>query len=346
MACIKEEQATAATKDPHLKLVLRLIDCQVEDPEADELQWYFPAAITPDELQHHLDTISKYLEAPLDLEGKKASDLLRKKRVGRSRRGRVTRVSDDESAASSSDDELAHKKRRAKRKKEEVQYKSAEMIYDSDAELGDDEEFYKKEAELRRKAHEAADGNTAGPLMLKTGTKKRKRKPPVGGAVPDASTRKKSRNNENGDEDGVVDDRGSTPSASSHRSNSPVPRSNPRPRPRPRLRILPTSDRPSPPLTPGNASPSLTHKSSDSLMTVDDRRSSAPSLPSDVDDDVPAVTGSANLSDIEDEGSGRVLGGDRRPDDLSEDDERGVEEVRLTTQVGPRRRKVILSDSD
>jgi len=336
VAYVKEEQATAATKDPHLKLILRLIDCQLENPEADELQWYFPAAITPDELQHHLDIIAKYLESPLDLEGKKASDLLRKKR--RSKRRRVTRVSDDESGASSSDDELAHRKRRTKRKKEEIQYKSAEMIYDSDAELGDDEEFYKKEAELRQRAQEAAqEGGETGPLMLKTGTKKRKRKPLVGGAATAVvASRKKSRNNENKGEGRVADDRGSTPSASSHLSNSPVPQTRP-PRPRPRP-LVPTSDRPSSPLTSDNTSPSLVLKSHDSLTTVDDHRSSL----TDIDDDIHVTTSSVDLFHAEAEGSGRVLEEDGRPDALSEDDE----DVRLAVQVVPRRRQVILSDSD
>ncbi|KAF9516043.1 hypothetical protein BS47DRAFT_1443938 [Hydnum rufescens UP504] len=167
---VKEEYAEAATKDPHLRLVLRLVECFVKDPEADELEWYVPAAITPDILQEHLDVIARYLAEPVDLDGKKPSEMLQKKRARRTRRR--TRAASPSSSSDSSDDEAVPKKRKAKRRKEEVEYKSAEFI--DDALLGDDEEFYRKEEEIRRRAETVAE--TGGKSLMKaTGTKKRKR---------------------------------------------------------------------------------------------------------------------------------------------------------------------------
>jgi len=218
--------------------------------------------------------------------------------------------------------------------------------YKRDAELGDDDEFYKREAQLRQRTQEVAqEGNSAGSLMLKMGTKKRKRKPVVEATgAPNTSSRKKSRNNKNnngnGDEDGVAGGRVSTPPASSHLSSSPAPQ--PR-RPRPRPLAPPTSDRPSSPLTLDNTSPSPVYKSRESSMTVDDRHSST-SLHSDLDDDT--APRSVNLSDTQDEASNRLLEEDGQPNALSEGDDSGGEDVHLTMQVVSRRRQVILSDSD
>lgn len=54
--------------------------------DANELEWYIPAAVLPSDLQSCLNVISQFLENPLDLEGKKASQLLSKKRRRRLRR--------------------------------------------------------------------------------------------------------------------------------------------------------------------------------------------------------------------------------------------------------------------
>ena len=61
-------------------------------PDADELQWYIPASIRPSELQDCLTVINQFLENPLDLGGKKATQMLSRKARRRKRRA----VSDDE----------------------------------------------------------------------------------------------------------------------------------------------------------------------------------------------------------------------------------------------------------
>ena len=128
-----------------------------------------PAAILPSDLQISLNLINQFLESPLDLEGKKASQLLSKKR----RRAR-RRAPSNEPESDTEMDEEARPKRKERKKKEAVQYKSAQFIEDSDAELGDDDEFFQKEAALRaRTAIAAAEGRNAN--MKTAGTKKRKK---------------------------------------------------------------------------------------------------------------------------------------------------------------------------
>lgn len=137
--------------------------------DADELEWYVPAAILPSDLQISLNLVNQFLETPLDLEGKKPTQLLSKKTRRRARRREPS------SGPESEVDDEDQPKRKARKKKEEVQYKSAQFIEDSDAELGDDEEFFKKEAALRAKtALAAAEGINA--TMKPTGTKKRRKR--------------------------------------------------------------------------------------------------------------------------------------------------------------------------
>lgn len=62
--------------------------------DADELEWYVPAAVLPSGLQSSLNVINQFLETPIDLEGKKAAQMIRKKR--RSRRRRVSSASDND----------------------------------------------------------------------------------------------------------------------------------------------------------------------------------------------------------------------------------------------------------
>ncbi|KAF8513196.1 timeless protein-domain-containing protein [Gautieria morchelliformis] len=164
---VSDEQADAATKNPPFKLVCRLIKFCLLDDNADELEWYVPAAILPSDLQISFNLINQFLEKPLDLEGTKAAQLLRKKTRRRARR----REPSSEAESDAEDEDVP--KRKARRKKEEVHYKSAQFIEDSDAELGDDEEFFQREAALRaRTALAAAEGRSAN--MKSTGTKKRK----------------------------------------------------------------------------------------------------------------------------------------------------------------------------
>lgn len=142
-------------------------------PDADELEWYVPAAIFPEELQRSLNVINQFLENPLDLGGKKASQLLTKKN-SRRRRRRSPSVEGD-ALLSDSDGEV-HKKRKERKEKEKEVYKSAQFIEDSDVEYSiDDEAFWKKEKALREKtALLAAEGKST--TMRETGTKKRKKR--------------------------------------------------------------------------------------------------------------------------------------------------------------------------
>ncbi|KAG8920723.1 Topoisomerase 1-associated factor 1 [Tulasnella sp. 418] len=185
-----QDKADAATKNPHLKLVFRLVKFFVTEEDADELEWYVPAAVIPDELQRSLNVIEQFIKEPLDLKGKRAKEMLGKKRAagsrahgGRRRRRRGALGSGDEEGLSAidlddvDDDDEPRKKRK---KKEKEIYKSAQFIQDSDAELGDDDEFFEKERALREKTALAAveGGGTmgGGSNMAPTGTKKRKKK--------------------------------------------------------------------------------------------------------------------------------------------------------------------------
>ncbi|KZV75695.1 timeless-domain-containing protein [Peniophora sp. CONT] len=167
---INDDQAQAATRNPNLKLLLRLVHCYVQDEDADELDWYIPAGISVPELQTVLNVITQFQENPLDLKGQKPSQLLQKKRR---RRVRAPAASDGSGSDSDADLRAA---RRKKRKKEEKAYKSAEFVVDSDDEE-DDAAFFAREAALReRTARIAAESGhaMASGTMRKTGTKKRK----------------------------------------------------------------------------------------------------------------------------------------------------------------------------
>ncbi|KZT54478.1 timeless-domain-containing protein [Calocera cornea HHB12733] len=166
--CEKDGQQDAATKNPHLKLMFRLVKFQARDEVADPMEWYCPATILPSEMEESIKVIDHFLANPFDLDGKKATTLLKKKPKKRRRRNL-----DDEMAELFSDDEVP-RKRREKRNKEKQQYKSAQFIQDSDGDEEAEEAFFRKEAELRAKMAEVAEqtGNT----MRATGTKKRKKK--------------------------------------------------------------------------------------------------------------------------------------------------------------------------
>jgi replication fork protection complex subunit Tof1/Swi1 len=264
---VKEEQAEAATKDPYLKLVLRLIDCHVVEPgkfcvtgqfypvlkhtiDADELEWYFPAAVTPDDLQKHLDLIAGYLDEPVDLGGKAPAEAIQKKRAVRrgARRTRRSGIASSSDEAQNTDDDLLPKKRRIKRKKEEIEYKSAEFIDDSDIDFEADAEFLAKEEELRRRAEAAAELGKST-TMRATGTKKRKRGTKTQGKGPNLALqgaddqspaprttgtppRKRPRPSQRGSWD--EGDSGEIPPPPSSAAGSPSEESRPKPRPRPR----------------------------------------------------------------------------------------------------------------
>ncbi|GBE89890.1 Topoisomerase 1-associated factor 1 [Sparassis crispa] len=173
---VSDEEANAATKDPHLKLVFRLVKFFVLDENADELEWYIPAATLPSDMQRSLNVINQFLETPLDLGGKKAAQLLSKKR-----RRRRRRAPSPDSDGDQSDEIPKVKKRKEKKQKEKQQYKSAQFIEDSDVEPGDMEIFLEKEKALRERTALAAAASGLSGTMRPTGTKKRRRKTAEGG---------------------------------------------------------------------------------------------------------------------------------------------------------------------
>ncbi|KAF8909752.1 timeless protein-domain-containing protein [Gymnopilus junonius] len=241
-----DEHADAATKNPHLKLLFRLSKFYILDQDSDELEWYVPSAIRVAELQRTLNVINQFLETPIDLDGKRASSLLHKKRRRRRRRS----PSPDSDDALQSEDEPLRKKRKEKKKKEKEVYKSAQFIEDSDAEYGDMDGFLEREKLQREKASLAAASASLNrlPNMKSTGTKKRRRK---GG---ETSTSKKRKGNlstgpsddtgrspeDNLSDNGVEVDEESNIQAT--KADAPgSQQSNAMPRPRPRPPSLPPS---------------------------------------------------------------------------------------------------------
>jgi replication fork protection complex subunit Tof1/Swi1 len=99
---INDEHAEAATKNARFKLVLRLLGFLIQEEgvlrvsvvitffitgmrvDADELQWAVPAPIVPSILRERLDVVDQFLKNPIDLEGKRASEML----SGKTRRRR------------------------------------------------------------------------------------------------------------------------------------------------------------------------------------------------------------------------------------------------------------------
>jgi replication fork protection complex subunit Tof1/Swi1 len=199
------------------------------------LQWIVPAAILPSDLQSSFNVIDQFLQHPIDLDGKKASQLLSKK-PHRRRRRRSPSNSDVELI----DDDEPKRKRREKKKKEETQYKSAQFIEDSDAEYGDMEAFLEREKALRDKAVMAAAQSGKIGTMRATGTKKRRRK----GKDVEARKKVKVGNSENqsageSSADENVSDGEDHILGSMRRSRSSTPESQPAPRARPRPRPVP-----------------------------------------------------------------------------------------------------------
>ncbi|KDQ07544.1 hypothetical protein BOTBODRAFT_192367 [Botryobasidium botryosum FD-172 SS1] len=265
---VRDEEADAATNNPHFKLMLRLLNFVVLEDDADELEWLIPAKIPPSDLQSSLRVIEQFLETPIDLEGKRASEMLRKKPVRRRRQRAATPSSSssdaDEAAGEISsggadeDPETRAAKRKSKKKKRSSQntekqgeaktrkkkekqiYKSAQFIEDSDAEIGDDDVFFEKERALRREAELAAAGSGPSATMMGKGTKKRKKRAssPIA-SVRGGRKRQRGRKDDDGSESDSMAD---TPSGHPERAPSSVDGdaieviSTPKPRPRPRPR--------------------------------------------------------------------------------------------------------------
>jgi replication fork protection complex subunit Tof1/Swi1 len=206
------------------------------------LEWYVPSGIAISELERIHRVITQFLEAPIDLDGKKASQLLSKKRLRRRRRS-PSPASDDDDAVLSGDE--PRRKKKEKKKKEKEQYKSAQFIEDSDEEYGDMDAFLEKEKAQREKASLAAAGDAGArpPTMRATGTKKRRRK--ADGKKPPKSKKTKedheSRSPTSGDSDHIAD------VESGGSDVEVIERARPRPRPRPLTKRRTSSPPPSSP---------------------------------------------------------------------------------------------------
>lgn len=209
--------------------------------DLDETQWMVPAKLMPFDMQSQLNVINQFLESPIDLQGKKASELLKKK--PRKRRPRPPEV--DESG-----EPLAKKERK---KKEVQKYKSATMIEDSDADEDEWAAFFEREKKLAEKSALAAATSGTSGTMRATGTKKRKRK-----------EGKKKRRGSHGDTSDSeaksgsgLDEEPSTVRILQHGGVPSPPKepnslkpARPRPRPRKRLKASSPPQSSSPPLEP------------------------------------------------------------------------------------------------
>ena len=195
--------------------------------DLDETQWIVPAKIMPFDMQSQLNVINQFLESPIDLQGKKASELLKKK--PKKRRARPVEVDED-------GEPLAKK---ARKNKEEEMYKSATMIEDSDADEDEWAAFFERERKLAEKTALASIASGTSGTMKATGTKKRRR--------ADGKKRQKKR--------GASDTSGSEPEpdkepltmrapqqdGGSSPPKGATPEEPPRPRPRPRKRLRASS---------------------------------------------------------------------------------------------------------
>ncbi|KAF8558558.1 DUF757-domain-containing protein [Imleria badia] len=218
---INDEHAEAATKHARLKLVFRLLDFTILEEDAEELQWIVPAPIVPSVLRERLNVVDQFLKNPIDLEGKKASEMLSKKTRRRRRRRSPSLGSDVELP-----DDEPRRRKKEKKSKEEKKYKSAQFIEDSDEEYGDMEAFLEREKALREKTARAAAESGKIATMQATGTKKRRKKG-KGKDVVLSSAGEDVFSDDSDSEDEIVQ--------SLRRSRSPPPASKAKTRPKPRV---------------------------------------------------------------------------------------------------------------
>jgi len=196
----------------------------------------------PFDMQSHLNVINQFLESPIDLQGKKPSELLKKK--PRKRRPRPAEL--DENG-----EPLAKKERK---KKEEQKYKSATMIEDSDADEDEWAAFFEREKKLAEKTALASVTTGKSGTMRATGTKKRrrnegkKRRRGHGGNVMSESEAEKN-GSESDREPSITQISQQGGGASSAKESTSEEPARPRPRPRKRLRAS----------SPPSSSPPLEH---------------------------------------------------------------------------------------
>ncbi|KAJ7349333.1 timeless protein-domain-containing protein [Mycena albidolilacea] len=258
---LSDEEANAASRNPQLKLLWRLAKFTLmpEEPDTD-LEWFVGADIPPADLKRTLKVIDQFLLKPMDLDGKKASDLLTKPR--RTRRARSPTPDSDADDANASDgggnsDGDAPKKRKKRKEKEKEppkkpEFKSAQFIEDSDEEYGDIDAFLEKEKEKRDKmALEAAE--TGKTNAQPAGTKKRRKKEAPAGEG--TSKRKKKRTSSSTAAEGG--DGGAESEADVFGSRPVGAEERPRPRPKPKPRYKPRN------VEAGTSSPDTVPKSSE-----------------------------------------------------------------------------------
>ncbi|KAG8829293.1 Topoisomerase 1-associated factor 1 [Serendipita sp. 400] len=173
----KDGQAEAASRNQHLKLLFTLLGFEVVDKSTVALEWMCPATKLPAELQRSLNLINGFLLDPLELNGKKALQMISRPTKRKNRREAPV---EDEAVEEFPDDEDGERRRREraskraeKKDKEKQSIKSRQFIEDSDAEIGEDDAFFAAEAALRNRMAASAESGTA---TQSTGTKKRKKK--------------------------------------------------------------------------------------------------------------------------------------------------------------------------
>ncbi|KAI0657606.1 timeless-domain-containing protein [Cubamyces menziesii] len=293
---VSDEEAEAANKNPHLKLLFRLCNFKILDEDADELEWCIPSVILPAEMKRTLSVIERFLEKPIDLEGKSPSDLMTKKRRRRTRRRRSPTPDSD-----AEESDAPRRKKKERKKKEQQQYKSAQFIEDSDAEYGDMEAFLAKEQALREKTARLAASSGQATNMRAHGTKKRRRK------QKDGAEKKRRKRGEQGAGAGGEDEhqepeegKARASDSSSDESDFDVfgspkrarpepspdtspptedveerPKAKPRPRPRPRRKVTAVEEPTPQPISPSRTttataapSPGAPDDSDDEVMTT------------------------------------------------------------------------------
>jgi replication fork protection complex subunit Tof1/Swi1 len=266
---------------------------------AEELAWYIPASVIPEDLKTSLTVIEQYLEKPIDLSGKKASQMLAAVR----KRRRRSRSKGSGSEAELSDEEEAEKKKRKERKrKEQANYKSAELIEDSDEEF-DEDAFYAKER-ARRELNESLAKQGLPVAMKATGTKKRKeKKGPTNerkrksGGEGGKGARKKARASSEAEEEIVPITTTQEPIQLSDDDADVVVTYSPKPsQPRPRAKVLPTAS------SEGSVSSPAPDTQDEEVIEVREQATSPPLstfsqvVDSDSDDDIGGTRRTSGLA--------------------------------------------------
>ncbi|KAH8652380.1 timeless protein [Xylariales sp. PMI_506] len=211
-----DARRTAMFKNPHLRLLMKLVGLERLAPTLDETPdsaWIFPSSLSADQLQDYLDVINKAeFEPPTFEQGGLAEDQLRRKTAPRKK---AVFDDDDENAIADDDDEILFpagpamkqrpaikdpnkakktrrrrqslteeerderaKARRQKEKEKARRFKSDAYVHASDDETDEeyDREFFAKEQQLREKQNTVAVLANRPPSPKLLSTKPLKRK--------------------------------------------------------------------------------------------------------------------------------------------------------------------------